>query len=151
VNLHYVNKSAKTLIGECYINLYTADASEVKFEAQPIFFSHEKIFLPARQKTIVLKTFLAPVPMKVFMLTSHTHKLGERFEIQVAGGPRNGETIYGSSNWHHPEVKTYDPPIDLGVGEGLKMVVTYDNTTDKPVTFGLTSENEMAVIYGYYY
>jgi hypothetical protein len=151
VNVHYVNKSANTLKGECYINFYGVDAADVAHEAQPIFFSNEKIFLPPLQKTIILKSFLTTVPMKIFMLTSHTHKLAERFEIQVVGGSRSGEVIYASSNWHHPAVKTYDPPIDLLAGEGLKMVVTYHNTTDNAVAFGLTSENEMAVIYGYYY
>jgi hypothetical protein len=30
-------------------------------------------------------------------------------------------------------------------------VVTYNNTTNKIVNFGLTSEDEMNIIFGYYY
>ena len=151
INLHYVNKSLNVIKGECYVNLYTAEANQVTHEAQSIFLSNETIMLPAHQKTIVIKSFPIVQPMKIFMLTSHTHKLSERFEIQVVGGPLNGKIIYASSNWHHPAIKTFDLPLELTGGESLKMIVTYNNTTDKPVKFGLTSEDEMAIIYGYFY
>ncbi|WP_276374499.1 hypothetical protein [Chryseolinea sp. H1M3-3] len=151
VNLHYVNKTSTSFQGECYINLFTMSAGQVVYEAQSIFLSNDDIFLPPNQKTIANKTFSVTQTMKIFMLTSHTHRLGERFEIQIVGGLRNGEIIYNSSNWHHPEVKTFDPPLELVQGQSLKMMVTYDNTTNKSVKFGLTSEDEMAIIYGYYY
>jgi len=151
INLHYVNKSLNVIKGECYVNLHTTEASEVMHEAQSIFLSNESIMLPAHQKTIVIKSFTIAHPMKIFMLTSHTHKLSERFEIQVVGGPLNGQIIYASSNWHHPAIKTFDMPIELTGGESLKMIVTYNNTTNKMVAFGLTSEDEMAIIYGYFY
>lgn len=151
VNLHYVNKSQNIISGECAINLYKTPPEEVVHEAQTIFFSHESIFLPPGEKTIVIREFDATTPMNIFMLTSHTHKLGERFEIQIKGGARNGELIYASADWHHPVIKTFDTPVEIREGEGLRMIVTYDNTTDKTVKFGLTSEDEMAIIYGYYY
>jgi hypothetical protein len=151
INLHYVNKSQQSLSGECFINLYNVPASDVANEAKPIFFSFENIRLPPHEKTIIFETFIVNEPMEIFMLTSHTHKLSERFEVLLVGGPRHGEIVYASSNWHHPAIKTFDTPIHLNVGEGLKMVVTYNNTTSKPVRFGLTSEDEMSIIYGYYY
>lgn len=151
VNLHYVNKSTSPIIGECSLNLYKITAQEVEHLARPIFFSHEAISLPPKQKTVLLREFNASSAMKIFMLTSHTHKLAERFEIQIKGGSRNGEMIYASSDWHHPVIKTYDTPIDINPGEGLRMIITYNNTSNKTVNFGLTSEDEMAIIYGYYY
>ncbi|MEY3855295.1 MAG: hypothetical protein RIS68_1309, partial [Bacteroidota bacterium] len=36
-------------------------------------------------------------------------------------------------------------------GEGLTSVVTYVNNTTKNLSFGLTSEDEMDIIFGYYY
>lgn len=151
VNLHYVNKGTNTIQGECYINLYKANPSQVVYEAQPIFISTQEILLRPNQKTVVLKTFNNTQVWKVFMLTSHTHKLGERFEVQIAAGPRKGEVIYASSNWHHPTIETYDPPLELKAGEGLTMVITYNNTTDQVVRFGLKSTDEMGIIFGYYY
>ncbi|MEJ1238378.1 hypothetical protein WBG78_09625 [Chryseolinea sp. T2] len=151
VNVHYVNKGTTPIEGECYINVIQTDPSQVVHEAKAIYFSTEDIYLEANQKTIVVKEFVSKEPMKVFMLTSHTHKLGEYFEIQIKGGTRNGEVIYASSNWHHPLLKTYDTPLELAAGEGLRMVITYNNTTSRTVRFGLKSDDEMAIIFGYYY
>jgi hypothetical protein len=89
--------------------------------------------------------------MQGIMLTSHTHKLPERSEIQINGGERDGEVVYTSSTWHHPVTKTFDTPLEIKAGQGLRMIVTYNNTTNRTVNFGLTSEDEMAIIYGYYY
>ena len=44
-----------------------------------------------------------------------------------------------------------DPPIVLQAGEGLTSVITYNNTTTHAISFGLTSEDEMGIIFGYYY
>jgi hypothetical protein len=151
VNVHYVNKGAAPIEGECYINVLKTDPSSVVHEAKPIYFSAEDIYLAANQKTIVIKEFASKEPMKIFMLTSHTHKLGEYFEVQINGGPRNGDVIYSSNSWHHPLLKSYDTPLDLAAGEGLRMIVTYNNTTNTAVRFGLKSDDEMAIIFGYYY
>jgi hypothetical protein len=151
VNVHYVNKGTASIEGECYINIIKTDRSRVVHEAKAIYFSTEDIYLEANQKTIVIKEFVSKEPMKIFMLTSHTHKLGEYFEVQINGGSRNGEVVYSSNNWHHPLLKTYDTPLDLAAGEGLRMVVTYNNTTTRKVRFGLRSDDEMAIIFGYYY
>jgi hypothetical protein len=151
VNLHYVNKSLSPLKGECYLNLYSVAQEEVQHEAKSLFLELNDLYLPSHQKTVIMKTFNFKEDMNIFTLTSHTHKHAEVFQIQIAGGPRDGEIIYTSTNWHHPEIKTFDTPIEIKAAEGLKMIITYNNTTDKNIYFGLTSEDEMAIIYGFYY
>ncbi len=66
-------------------------------------------------------------------------------------GARNGEIVYTNTDWEHPLVKSFSTPIVLQTGEGLTSEVTYNNTTSKTVVFGLTSEDEMNIIFGYYY
>jgi len=151
VNLHYVNKGSSPIEGECYINILKVDPANVAHEAKAIFFDTEAIYLAPKQKTVVVKDFSFAEPAKIFMLTSHTHKLGEYFDIQIKGGTRNGEVVYSSNSWHHPLIKSYQTPIELNAGEGLRMIVTYNNTTDRAVRFGLKSDDEMAIIFGYYY
>jgi hypothetical protein len=89
--------------------------------------------------------------MNVFMLTSHNHEWGQKFQIKISGGTRNGEIVYESNDWAHPLVKNFPSPIVLKKGEGLTSVVTYNNTTDHTIQFGLTSQDEMDIIYGYFY
>jgi hypothetical protein len=150
-NSHYVNKTSSIVTGEAYANLHTIDKSEVQHEALPIVMSNQNLPLPPRQQTTLTKTFTASKTMTVFLLTSHTHKLGKEFLIKISGGARNGEVIYRSTDWQHPLIKVFDTPIVLKPGEGLTSVVTYYNDTDQNVNFGLTSEDEMNFIFGYYY
>jgi hypothetical protein len=152
-NAHYVNHTGKPSTGECYANLYTMPAAEVEHEAQPLNLPNFDLDIPAGERRTMRKAFanLETKPMSVIMLTSHTHQWMERFIIRVQGGPRNGEIVYETTDWAHPGVKYYDPPIVINPGEALVSEVTYHNTTNNPIEFGLQSTDEMDIIFGYYY
>ena len=76
--------------------------------------------LPAGKETTVEKTFTVSQPTTVFMLTSHMHMLGKRFQIKIVGGARDGELVYESTDWEHPQTLTFTTPIVLQPGQGLK-------------------------------
>ncbi|MGM9508502.1 monooxygenase [Larkinella sp. GY13] len=149
-NSHYVNKSNTSITGEVFVNLYTTDKAKVKNVVKTMDFTNNDLSIPANKRVTLSKTFLMTKPVKVLVLTSHTHKLAEKFVIKIKGGARDGEVIYTSTNWEHPEIKTFTTPILLAKGEGLISEITYNNTTAKDVSFGLTSEDEMGIIFGYY-
>lgn len=151
LNAHYFNKQTTPLIGENYINLYTVPQSSVVKEAQSINFPNYNFSIPANTRKTITTDFTFPKDVTVITLTSHYHKLGEKFQIKIFGGPRNGEVVYESTDWEHPVVLNLTTPIQLQAGQGLTSVVTYNNTTNKTISFGLTSEDEMDIIFGYYY
>lgn len=151
LNAHYFNKTDLTLKGANYVNFYTVPAASVQFEAKTLDLNNQDIPIPAGQRVTFTKTWTFNTVTRVIQLTAHTHKMGERFIIRISGGPRNGEVVYENTDWEHPLIKTFATPIVLQPGEGLTSVVTYNNTTSKAVGFGLTSEDEMNIIFGYYY
>lgn len=151
LNSHYVNKSNQTTTGEVHINLYSIPKSEVKHVVNAINLANEGLNLPPDQVTVATKSFTFPKPTTVLMLTSHTHKFGQKFIIKIKGGARNGEVVYESTDWEHPLIKNFPTPILLNAGEGLTSEITYNNTTTRTIRFGLTSEDEMGIIFGYYY
>ncbi|MFM8586971.1 MAG: hypothetical protein ACKOBX_01340 [Bacteroidota bacterium] len=151
LNAHYFNKTSYTLKGENYVNFYTVPASTVKNVAKTLDLNNLDISLqPGERKTFV-KNFTFSETTRVVLLTSHYHKLGEKFVIKIFGGSRNGEIVYTNTDWEHPATISFSTPITLKPGEGLTSEVTYNNTTKKTVSFGLTSEDEMNIIFGYYY
>jgi hypothetical protein len=107
--------------------------------------------LPPNQRKTITKNFTFSEKTNILLLTSHSHKLGEKFVIRIFGGARNGEIIYENLDWEHPLSKLYSNPIILNPGEGLTSEVTYNNTTNRNISFGFTSEDEMNIIFGYYY
>jgi hypothetical protein len=151
LNSHYVNRTEAEIPGEVYVNLHTVDPSAVLHVASALNLSNFGILLPPNQRTTLTKTFLMSEVTTVFMLTSHMHEHGERFVIRIAGGPRDGEKVYETDDWDHPAIVSYDPPIVLEPGEGLTSEITYNNTTARTITFGLTSQDEMGIIFGYFY
>ncbi len=151
LNVHYANKTATSVPGEAYVNLYTVPASQVVHPVSTLNLSNTAIALPASRRTTLEKTFLFTERTTVIALTSHMHARGERFVIKVVGGARDGEVVYDNSDWEHPQITSYAAPIVLEAGQGLKSVVTWNNTTASNIAFGLTSDQEMDIIFGYYY
>jgi hypothetical protein len=151
LNAHYFNTQNSNLIGENYINMYTVSQANVVKEAQSINFANYNFSIPANSRKTITTDYKFNKEVTVITLTSHFHKLGEKFQIKILGGTRNGEVVYENTDWEHPIVINLAKPIQLKTGEGLTSVVTYNNTTNKMVNFGLTSEDEMNIIFGYYY
>jgi hypothetical protein len=151
LNAHYFNKTNLLLKGENYVNFHTIPVSNVQFVAKTLDLNNLDISIPAGQRKTFSKTFTFTAVTRVVMLTSHFHRFGEKFVIKIAGGPRNGELVYTNTDWLHPFVKSFPTPIVLQPGEGLTSEVTYYNSSSKAVAFGLTSEDEMNIIFGYYY
>jgi hypothetical protein len=151
LNSHYFNKGAKPYNGEVNINLYTVPKEKVNKLLKILDLGNTTFSLPANTVTVATKNFTFNSDVKIVTLFSHTHKLGEKFEILINGGPRNGEVIYTSKNWEHPLKKDYSTPISLKKGEGLTSRITYNNTTNETKRFGFTSDDEMGIIFGYYY
>ena len=151
VNSHYFNKGAKSYNGEVYINLYTVPKDKVKKTLKVLDLVNTSFMLPPKKTTTVTKDFRFDKNVRIVTLFSHTHKLGEKFEILIKGGNINGEVIYTSTNWEHPTKIDYATPIALKAGESLTSRITYNNYTDQTIRFGFTSEDEMGIIFGYYY
>ena len=151
LNTHYTNYGTKDILGELYVNLHTIDKSEVQYEAQNLFLSKTDFSLPPNEESIVHTEYTFNDSRNIFMLTAHAHKYMKEFKIYIKGGARDGELIYYTNDWEHPEIKEYDPPIELQPGEGLRGETLYDNTTDKTLRFGLLSLDEMNIIFGAYY
>ncbi len=151
LNAHYFNKQTTSLTGENFINLYTTPQASVIKEAKTINFANLNFSIPANQRRTITTNFTFPNAVTVIMLSSHFHKMGEKFVIKILGGARNGETVYENTDWQHPLALNLATPITLNAGEGLTSVVTYNNTSNKTVSFGLTSQDEMNIIFGYYF
>jgi hypothetical protein len=151
LNTHYVNKGKAVVKGEAYINLYTIPKASVTRVVQTLNLGNTSLTTQPGQRRTFTRTFTFSKARQILALTSHMHKLGEKFVIKISGGPRNGEVVYTTTDWEHPEVVNFAKPISLAKGEGLTSEITYFNNTTKTVNFGLTSEDEMGIIFGYYY
>lgn len=151
LNSHYVNRTDQSLQAEVYANLHLADPAQVQRQAQILALSNFDIRLPPGKKTTLEKDFLFPERRHLVQLVSHAHEHLVEFRALVMGGQRHGELVYAAYDWEHPPVLELDPPLVLEAGQGLKLMATYDNPTDRELSFGFLSQDEMMILYGFYY
>jgi len=151
LNVHYANHTTSAVQGEAYVNFYTIPQSKVVHPLSTLNLQNTAMILQPGQVSTWTKDFLFSVPTTITGLTSHMHARGTKFQIRIVGGPRDGELVYENTDWEHPQIVSYPQPIVLDKGQGLRSVVTYNNTTSRTLYFGLTSDDEMNIIFGYYY
>lgn len=151
LNAHYANRRDSEIQGEVYVNLHFADPEEVEHIAEVLFLNNTDIALPPKQITTLTKTYTTHQRMHIFQLFSHAHEHMTEFRVEIVGGPRDGELIYIAYDWEHPPILEIDPPLTLEPGQGLRLIATYNNWTDRTLRFGLLSSDEMMILFGYYY
>jgi Copper type II ascorbate-dependent monooxygenase, C-terminal domain len=145
MNSHYFNTTAKTRFGEIYANFNTIPKDQAK-QVLDVEYYQTDLSLPPNQKTTVNTDFIVTKETVIPLIISHYHKRGEKFDVRIKGGARDGELIYTSSDYDAPLVKSFTPALVLKPGEGLTTNVTYNNTTNRTLKFGVTSEDEMNIL-----
>lgn len=150
-NVHYVNRSPADLPGEAFANLYYTDKANVQTVARTLNLANQEITLPAGKRTTLTKVFTMSTRTTILGLTSHMHSLGEKYEIRVRRANGTETSVYTNTDWEHPGFANFATPLVLDVGDALVSVVTWNNTTDHTVFFGLASTDEMDIIFGYAY
>ena len=161
LNSHYINLLGnETLIGETYINIYTIPEEEVQYEAVEIFVSNRQINVPPGTTRVSKMTWYiedelerrghdSGAALNVFLLTSHMHRHGELFEIFQGS---TGDLLHRSVAYDDAPIDLFNPILRLDTEDTIKFQCTHNNyDTNEPLTFGLTSEDEMCIIFGYYY
>ena len=165
MNSHYVNLlGTQTLIGETYVNLWTLPPKAVKYEAKGLVASNREINVPPGTTRTVEGQWLVSDAIKLlrlqgyqqditelnlFQVTSHMHRHGELFEVFRIS---TGELLHRSVAYDNAPLDMLNPPLKLTVGDGLRFECTHSNfDKDAPIRYGVTSEDEMAIMFGFYY
>ena len=164
LNSHYINLLGdETLIGETYVNIYTIPEEEVQYEAIEIFVSNRDINVPPGFTRVSKGAWYiggeggeldsrehdSDAVLNVFLLSSHMHRHGELFEIFHGS---TGDLLHRSVAYDDAPITLFDPVVRLDASDTIKFQCTHNNyDTDKPLKFGLASEDEMCIIFGYYY
>ena len=161
LNSHYINLLGdETLLGETYVNIYTIPEEEVQYEAVEIFVNNRSINVPPGTTRVSKMTWLVEdelfkrghdfgTSLNVFLLTSHMHRHGELFEIFQES---TDDLLHRSVAYDDAPIDLFNPVLRLDPNDGLHFRCTHNNyDTDEPLIFGLTSEDEMCIIFGYYY
>jgi hypothetical protein len=91
--------------------------------------------------------------VKVFGLTTHEHHYGTLATVSLAANAQATATeLYRNTDWEHPPLKAFDPPMVFDGTQELRLHCEWFNTSGAPVPPGLSAvTNEMCFFWAYYY
>jgi hypothetical protein len=85
----------------------------------------------------------------IHWMLPHYHYLGNYFAVEVLGGALDGTKLHEISGFDATQVgKRFDPPLDIGDADGLRLTCGYDNWTDKLIGWG-NGDQEMCILFGF--
>jgi hypothetical protein len=143
LSLHIYNTGTTELTGTSAMEVVTMDPKDVEYESDSVLAGPLSFTLPAHQITTVANDCALTADQSAFALFPHMHQLGTHFKTTV--------TMGGVTSVLHDDVFKFneqlqlplDPILSLHAGDSVHTECTYENTTDKDVTFGESSDTEM--------
>jgi hypothetical protein len=146
--VHYINPSDKPVEVAITAAFYLAEPGTVSEHSGHLFFNNPLIFVAAHSAGKATKTCTLPRDIKLFTATSHMHRFGKKFTAEAD----DGTPIFETTFWSDPEFKRFDPPLLLKKGQKITYTCEYQNSGDKPLTFGESAvTNEMCILSGRYF
>ena len=146
-NSHTVNRTGEPREAEVYVNLHTANPSDIIHVAEQKNFANLFLNIPPNRVTTISKTFTFREKEHIIQMWSHAHESMVEFRVEHVGGDQDGELIYWTNDWEHPPLATYDDPLVFETGDQIRLVTTYDNQTDQAKRFGFLSTDEMQFLF----
>jgi len=88
-----------------------------------------------------------PLSYKLYYTLTHYHQLGTYQQLEILGGPRDGEVIMRHDGFGDNAGHAIDPPLDLAAAgaRGLRLTCGFDNPRAAEVGWGI-GDQEMCVM-----
>jgi hypothetical protein len=157
IEVHYKNSGDAPLDVKATVDIYAADPATIQHEAAILFAGSPDIDVAAGQTATLHQFFTPPASVdfskaKFFAITGHTHQYGTAVKVRVGmeGGALN--EVYAPSPFLWDEPATATPPeFMMPAGGGFDFECTWNNTSNMPVQFGESADQEMCFFWAYYY
>lgn len=159
LEMHYLNATDSPVEATATVEFYLSDPATIQNEANILFIGSPDISMTAGQSLNLKQFFKVPNYLdlsqsKIFAITGHTHHLGKDMQVRV-GPSKDGpfESVYAPTpfSWSEPVTVTHKPEFSVPTGGGFEFECTYENTTNGPVGFGESANDEMCFFWAYYY
>lgn len=149
---HYINTADEPRTVMDAADLYLTDEAGVDAVVDSFAVISSDWEIPAETDDFSVQTeCTVDEPMDIYMLLGHTHEYGILFEFElIRDGEDEPELLYHATDGPRlrddPEIKMYDPPMELDEGDTFRMTCKWDNPHDRMVTW----PEEMCIALMYY-
>jgi len=158
VSWHYYNSTGGTEKDQSAAQVCVVDKSQRKNIASWSSLGTEDlggtIGMPVRQRSEYSGTCMnhATEPVTIWAFMPHMHQLGRNMKAVVARADGTQETVFDkifdfNSQSHYP----LTPLLVLQPGDRITSTCTFENTTNAPVPYGASSDQEMCYMFTFAY
>jgi Copper type II ascorbate-dependent monooxygenase, C-terminal domain len=155
LNLHLYNGSDAPLSGTSGTLFQEATASEIQHRAEIVLAGPTfSLAVPpgaSTQSGTCNVNAITTVPIQVFSLSQHMHKLGRRMRTVAVRGTTEILLQDIPYNFEQQEFQILPSPIELRPGDVVRTSCTFENPTTTTVRFGESSDDEMCFTDLFYY
>jgi hypothetical protein len=143
LNLHLFNTSDDELSGTSGTRFVSMKESEVEHLSKSLTVGSMSLNIPPMQESSSGGSCTMAADATVFAVLPHMHQLGSHFKI-TAQSSIDGERVLHDAPFDF-DSQVYYPfePVRLAVGDKLQFECTWENTTERTVTWGDSSVDEM--------
>lgn len=154
---HLLNATDQPIMTEMRLALATIPPEDVQAKMVPGRITYHDLNLEPQSVTsfttecVIDETYEQmmgePMEMELYYALSHYHELGRWAQLEIAGGPNDGQVLFRADGYGENFGKAFDPPFDLVAagGRGLRFTCGFDNPRDAFVNWGI-GDQEMCVL-----
>jgi hypothetical protein len=155
---HLLNASPSTVETTMHLRIHTIPPDQVLAKMAPARMTYHDLMLdPESTSAFAVDCPLEPswdnvfddvaFDYKLHYVLFHYHALGAYAQLELSGGPRDGEVIARHEGYGENFGIALDPPFDVAAAgaTGIRFTCGFDNPRDVPVGWGI-GDQEMCVV-----
>jgi hypothetical protein len=154
---HLLNASDVPVSTTMRLAIHTIPPPQVTAKMAPARIQYHDLTIdPMRESSFTVECLIdeahqknvgGPLQYELHYALSHYHDLGVYSQLEIAGGPRDGEVIMRHDGYGENFGQAIDPPLELGAigARGVRFTCGFTNPREVPVGWGI-GDQEMCVI-----
>jgi hypothetical protein len=154
---HLLNASGEDIATTMHLRVHTIPPADVQAKMAPARIQYHDLRLdPMARSSFTTECLFDddhqastgnPLSYELHYVLAHYHGLGMYAELQIAGGPNDGEVIMRHNGYGENFGVALDPPVDLAAkgAQGLRFTCGYQNPRTTTVGWGI-GDQEMCVV-----
>lgn len=154
---HLLNTSDEAVTTTMRLAIKTVPPSQVTAKLAPARMTYHDLTIPPQAKSsFTMECDIAnayddvwhrALEYKLYYVLVHYHSLGIYQQLEIMGGPRDGEIVMRHDGYGDNAGHAIEPPLDLAAAgaTGLRLTCGFDNPRTKEVGWGI-GDQEMCVM-----
>ena len=154
---HLLNATDEPLTTTMRLALHTVPPAEVQAKMAPARIQYHDLTLdPMKGSSFTTECLFdeahqqqtgQPLQYELHYALAHYHALGVYTQLEIAGGPRDGEVLMRHDGYGENFGQAMDPPLDLGAigARGVRFTCGFSNPRPDEVGWGI-GDQEMCVV-----